>query len=85
MNYKAHIEVTSRPGVLDPEAKAVKEALERLGFAGLGDTHVGKLIEVDLEAAGTGEAEGMVERMCTELLAHPVVEQYTYRLEPLEG
>ena len=85
MNYKAHIEVTSRPGVLDPEAKAVKEALERLGFAGLGATHVGKLIEVDLEAAGADEAEGMVERMCTELLAHPVVEQYTYRLEPLEG
>jgi phosphoribosylformylglycinamidine synthase len=85
VNFKAHIEVTSRPGVLDPEAKAVKEALERLGFAGLGDAHVGKLIEIDLAAAGEAEAEGMVERMCTDLLAHPVVERYTYRLEPLEG
>ncbi len=85
MNYKAHIEVISRPGVLDPEAKAVKEALARLGFDRLGDTHVGKLIEIDLDAADAAAAEGMVERMCTELLAHPVVEQYTYRLEPLEG
>ena len=50
MSYKAHIEVTCRPGVLDPEARAVKEALERLGFTGLGSTRVGKLIEIDLDA-----------------------------------
>lgn len=83
-NYRAHIEVTCRPGVLDPEAKAIREALERLGFDGLGATRVGKLFEIDVAASGEGEAEGMVERMCSELLAHPVVEDYSFRLESLE-
>ncbi len=82
MSFRAHIEVTCRPGVLDPEGKAVREALERLGFGGLGRTRVGKLIEIDLDAADATEAEGMVERMCSELLAHPVVEDYAFRVEP---
>lgn len=82
MSFKAHIEVTCRPGVLDPQGKAVREALERLGFAGLGRTRVGKLIDIELEAGDASEAEGMVERMCSELLAHPVVEDYSYRIEP---
>ena len=82
MSFKAHIEVTCRPGVLDPQGKAVREALERLGFAGLGRTRIGKLIDIELDAADTAEAEGLVERMCSELLAHPVVEDYTYRIEP---
>ncbi len=82
MSWRAHIEVTCRPGVLDPEAKAVREALGRLGVEGLGRTRVGKLIEVDFDAAEKAEAERTVERMCTELLAHPVVERYSYRVEP---
>ena len=85
MSWRAHIEVTCRPGVLDPEAKAVREALGRLGVEGLGRTRVGKLIEVDFDAAERGDAEQAVERMCTELLAHPVVERYSYRVEPAGG
>jgi len=81
VSFKAHIEVTCRPGVLDPQGKAVREALERLGFAGLGRTRIGKLIDIELDAADETEAEGLVERMCSELLAHPVVENYTYRIE----
>ncbi len=80
MKFKAHIEVTSRPGVLDPEAKAVREALERLGFDSIGATHVGKLIEIDLDASEKAGAESQVEKMCSELLAHPVVERYSYRV-----
>ena len=83
--WRAHIEVTCRPGVLDPEAKAVSEALERLGIDGLGETRVGKLFEIDLDAADAAAAERVVERMCSELLAHPVVEDYRYRLEPAGG
>ena len=83
--WRAHIEVTCRPGVLDPEAKAIQEALERLGIEGLGATRVGKLFEIDLDAADAAAAERAVERMCSELLAHPVVEDYRYRLEPAGG
>lgn len=82
MSFTAHIEVNCRPGVLDPQAKAVREALERFGFAGLGRTRVGKVIEIDLDAADAGEAEAQVERMCSELLAHPVVEDYAFRVVP---
>jgi phosphoribosylformylglycinamidine synthase len=85
MSWRAHIEVNCREGVLDPEAKAVKEALGRLGVEGLGRTRVGKVIEVEFDAAEQGEAERTVERMCTELLAHPVVERYSYRVEPSAG
>ncbi|MCP4654646.1 MAG: phosphoribosylformylglycinamidine synthase subunit PurS [bacterium] len=85
MSYRAHIQVTCRPGVLDPEGKAVKEALERLGFTGVGRTRVGKLIEIDLGESDETAAGRVVERMCTELLAHPVVERYSYRLEPRDA
>ncbi len=78
----ARIEVTCRPGVLDPQAKAVKEALERLGFQGLGSTRVGKLIQVDLPTDDPAEAGRMAEAMCSDLLAHPVTEDYAFTLEP---
>lgn len=79
---RARIEVRCRPGVLDPQAKAVKEALERLGFEGLGPTHVGKLIQIDLPTDDADEAARMAETMCTRLLAHPVTEDYAFTLEP---
>lgn len=85
MSYRAHIQVTCKPGVLDPEGKAVREALERLGFTGVGRTRVGKLIEIDLEESDETAAGQTVERMCTELLAHPVVERYSYHLEPRDA
>ncbi len=81
MRFRARIRVTGRPGVLDPQGKAVKEALERLGLARVGDVHVGKWIELDLEAEQHVDAERMVNDMCGRLLAHPMVEQYTFTLD----
>lgn len=70
---KARIFVTLKPGVLDPQGKAIHHALEGLGFAGINDVRQGKLIELDL-AEGTRAAD--IEAMCDRLLANTVIEDY---------
>jgi len=70
---KARVFVTLKSGVLDPQGKAVEHALSGLGFAGVNDVRVGKLIELDL-AEGTGEAD--IDAMCRKLLANTVIENY---------
>jgi phosphoribosylformylglycinamidine synthase len=70
---KTRIHVTLKPGVLDPQGKAIHHALEGLGFNGVKDVRAGKLIELDL-ADGVSEAE--VEAMCRKLLANIVIENF---------
>ena len=70
---KARVFVTLKPGVLDPQGKAIQHALDGLGFAGVNDVRAGKLIELDL-ADGTSEAE--IDDMCRKLLANTVIENY---------
>jgi phosphoribosylformylglycinamidine synthase len=77
MNAKVY--VTLKPGVLDPQGKTIKQALESLGFRGIRDVRVGKYLELDLNHASVKRAKRDVERMCQKLLANPVVE--TYRIE----
>ena len=70
---KARIFVTLKPGVLDPQGKAIHHALRSLGFAGVNDVRVGKLIELDV-ADGTSDSE--IEAMCKQLLANIVIENF---------
>ena len=70
---KARVFVTLKPGVLDPQGKAIHHALEGLGFAGVNDVRAGKLIELDL-AEGTGDAA--IVDMCRQLLANTVIENF---------
>lgn len=70
---KLRIVVTLKPGVLDPQGRAIHKALGSLGFAGVNDVRAGKLIELDV-ADGTTDDE--VDRMCRELLANTVIERY---------
>ena len=70
---KARVMVTLKLGVLDPQGRAIGNALSGLGFAGVGEVRQGKLIELDL-ADGTTAAD--VEAMCKALLANPVIENY---------
>lgn len=76
---KIRVHVTLKPGVLDPQGKAIHHALEGLGFAGVNDVRAGKLIELDL-AQGVGDSE--IEEMCRRLLANPVIENYRIEREP---
>ncbi|HWJ70416.1 MAG TPA: phosphoribosylformylglycinamidine synthase subunit PurS [Sphingobium sp.] len=70
---KARVFVTLKPGVLDPQGKAIQHALAGLGFGGVNDVRAGKFIELDL-ADGTSQAD--IDAMCRQLLANTVVENY---------
>ena len=70
---KIRVFVTLKPGVLDPQGKAIHHALEGLGFTSVNDVRQGKLIELDL-ADGTSDAD--IDSMCSKLLANTVIENY---------
>jgi phosphoribosylformylglycinamidine synthase len=76
---KLRIHVTLKPGVLDPQGKAIEHALAGLGFSGVHDARVGRLIELDV-ADSTDDAA--IDAMCRQLLANTVIENY--RIEHLE-
>jgi phosphoribosylformylglycinamidine synthase len=70
---KARVLVTLKPGVLDPQGKAIHHALEGLGFDGVNDVRAGKLIELDLV---DGTEDAAIKEMCRKLLANTVIENF---------
>ena len=79
---RARIHVKLKPGVLDPQGKAIGNALKGLGYAGVEEVRQGKLIELDLAESDPGRARDQIQAMCKELLANPVIEDYTIELAP---
>jgi phosphoribosylformylglycinamidine synthase len=77
---KARITVYPRREVLDPQGKAIRDALERVGFGGVRDVRAGKSFEVDFAAADAAQADQVLRRMCEKLLANTVVEEYAVEL-----
>lgn len=77
---KARIKITLKTGVLDPQGKAIQNALGGLGIAGVEQVRQGKFIEVDLSEIDEERARVTVERMCKDLLANTVIENYSYEL-----
>jgi phosphoribosylformylglycinamidine synthase subunit PurS len=76
---KVRVFVSLKPGVLDPQGRAVHHALEGLGFGGVKDVRVGRMIELDVADGTSDEA---LREMCEKLLANMVIENY--RIEKLE-
>jgi phosphoribosylformylglycinamidine synthase PurS subunit len=66
--------IRPKAGILDPQGEAVERALPALGFTGVENVHVGRLIELDVEE------ESQIESMCERLLANPLVEDYEVEL-----
>jgi phosphoribosylformylglycinamidine synthase len=64
-----------KAGILDPQGEAVESSLRQLGFP-VGEARVGRVIDLDVEAATADEARGEIERMCERLLANPLIESY---------
>jgi phosphoribosylformylglycinamidine synthase len=77
---KARIRITLKNGVLDPQGKAIQSALGALGFGGVNDVRQGKYIEVEIAEASEDKARAEVERMCRDLLANTVIENYSFEL-----
>ena len=77
---RATVLVRPKEGILDPQGQAVETALGHLGFA-VARTRVGKLVELDVDAADADEARAQVEQMCERLLANPLMESYEVEIE----
>ena len=77
---KAKIIITPKKAVLDPQGKTVQNALQHMGYAGIGAVHVGKYLEIEL----TGEREAaraQLEQACHKFLSNPVIEDYRLEIE----
>lgn len=73
--------VTPRSGILDPQGKAVEHALKSLGFAQVTRARVGKYIELDIDASSAEEARAAAKKMCEQLLANPLIEDFRFEVE----
>ena len=74
--YRLEVRVKPRPGLLDPQGKAVHHSLNSLGWEGVHDVRVGKAIYIDMDADSESAALDAVDAMCRKLLANPVTEDY---------
>jgi phosphoribosylformylglycinamidine synthase PurS subunit len=79
---KVRVQVRLRRDVLDPQGKAIGNALAALGFGGIGEVRQGKLIELELAETDPARTREQAEAMCKQLLANPVIEDYTIDLIP---
>jgi len=77
---RATILVRPKPGILDPQGKAVETSLRHLGFD-VDGARVGRVVDLEVEASDPEQARAEVERMCAELLANPLIESYEIELE----
>lgn len=77
---KARIHITLKNGVLDPQGRAIANALDHMGFDGVKDVRQGKFIELDLNHTSRDAAQQAVKEMCEKILANTVVENYQIEL-----
>lgn len=78
---KAKVYVMLKKGILDPQGKAVQQALESLGCKGLEGVRVGKYLEIVMQNRSRSVAEREVREMCEKLLANTVIEEYRFEIE----
>jgi phosphoribosylformylglycinamidine synthase len=76
MTFRVHIHIVPRRGLLDPQGKAVNDALHALGFADVRDVRIGRHLVVETGGASAAAAEKSAQAMCEKLLANPVTEDF---------
>ena len=79
--YRFAVNVTPKPGILDPQGKAVERSLPHLGIAGVSGLRVGRRVEMTVKAMDEAGARALVDRLAGELLSNPLMEQFA--VEPL--
>ena len=79
-SHRLEIRVKPRPGLLNPEGKAIHHALNSLGWRGVDDVRVGKVIYVDMDADTADAAVDAAQAMCRKILANPVTEDFEISL-----
>ena len=81
--YQAQIYVTLRPSVLDPSGVAVQSGLKHMGYDNIDRIRIGKYIELTLTAEDEASAKQQLDRICDQMLANPVIENYRFELTEL--
>ena len=74
--FRFAVNVTPKPGILDPQGRAVERSLPHLGIAGISAVRVGRRVELTVDAASEAEARAVVERLAGELLSNPLIEAF---------
>ena len=74
--YRVAIHVVPRKGILDPQGKAVADALHTLGFGSVSEVHVGRHLVLEVDAKDERDARDLTGKMCAQLLANPVTEDF---------
>jgi phosphoribosylformylglycinamidine synthase len=82
-SFRFAVNVTPKPGILDPQGRAVEGSLGHLGIMGVSEVRVGRRVELTVDAADERAARQVVERLASELLSNPLIEAYT--VEALGG
>ena len=80
-SYRYAVNVTPKPGILDPQGRAVEGSLGHLGIEGVSGVRVGRRVELTVDSADEGAARAIVERLASELLSNPLIEAYA--IEPI--
>jgi phosphoribosylformylglycinamidine synthase len=79
---KAHVYVTPKTSVLDPQGQTIQNALRKIGFSSVSSVRQGKYFQLSLADGLTADAaRAQVERIAKEVLTNPVIEEFTYRIE----
>ena len=81
--HRFAVNVLPKPGILDPQGRAVEGSLDHLGITGVSAVRVGRRVELTVEATDEAAARAIVERLAGELLANPLIEAYT--IEAIAG
>ncbi|MBE9031180.1 phosphoribosylformylglycinamidine synthase subunit PurS [filamentous cyanobacterium LEGE 11480] len=79
--YQAQIYVTLRPSVLDPAGTAVQSGLKHMGYENVDSVRIGKFVEMTLTADNEAAAKEQLDKVCDQLLANPVIENYRFELK----
>jgi phosphoribosylformylglycinamidine synthase len=79
--FRFAVNVTPKPGILDPQGRAVEQSLPHLGVSGVSGVRVGRRVELTVAAASEAEARAVVDGLARELLSNPLIEAYA--IEPL--
>jgi phosphoribosylformylglycinamidine synthase subunit PurS len=74
--FKVAVQIIPRAGLLDPQGKAVADALHALGFSDVSSVHVGRHVLIEMSAPDAMSAESAAQAMCQRLLANPVTEDF---------
>jgi phosphoribosylformylglycinamidine synthase PurS subunit len=78
---KVKIYVTLKDGVLDPQGKTVRAALDKMGYKNLEEVRIGKYIEIDAKNGDKEKLSGEIDEICDRLLANPNIEKYKFTIE----